>query len=77
MLRGLVEPYLKGIVTGTIERVTKPAAEKVPPLRRRQQRSGSGRESAGAEAGAAARVVARGTGKSAFHDGAGDIAAAP
>jgi hypothetical protein len=28
LLRGLVEPYLKGIVTGTIERVTKPAAEK-------------------------------------------------
>jgi hypothetical protein len=28
LLRGLVEPYLKGIVTGTIDRVTKPAAEK-------------------------------------------------
>jgi hypothetical protein len=28
LLRGLVEPYLKGIVTGTIERVTKPATEK-------------------------------------------------
>ena len=28
LLRGLVEPYLKGIVTGTIERVTKPVAEK-------------------------------------------------
>jgi hypothetical protein len=28
LLRGLVEPYLKGIVTGTIERMTKPAAEK-------------------------------------------------
>jgi len=28
LLRGLVEPYLKGIVTGTIERMTKPAVEK-------------------------------------------------
>jgi hypothetical protein len=28
LLRELVEPYLKGIVTGTIERVTKPATEK-------------------------------------------------
>src|SRR3954469_10498780 len=28
LLRGLVEPYLKGIVTGTIEQMTKPAVEK-------------------------------------------------
>lgn len=52
LLRGLVEPYLKGIVTGTIERVTKPATEKechdcagAGP--------GSGGEGAGAEAGSA------------------------
>jgi hypothetical protein len=72
LLSGLVEPYLRGIVTGTIERMTKPAAEKGAGTG-----SGAGRESTGAEAGTAARVVSRGFGESALHDGAGNTAAAP
>ena len=78
LLRGLVEPYLKGIVTGTIERVTKPAAEKgAAAVQAPAQVRAPVAKVPVPKPGPPRELSPEALGESAFHDGAGSIAAAP